>query len=87
MFGRKKIKELEAKIAYLMSENELQKMKNDIYKRDIVTLKMKVETLERKVEIVENNQKPLHTPFEKDDENELEYKDILDQWLNGEEKK
>ena len=80
MFGRKKIKELEAKIAYLMSENELQKMKNDIYKRDI-------ETLERKVEIVENNQKPLHTPFEKDDENELEYKDVLDQWLNGEEKK
>lgn len=79
MFGRKKIKELEAKIAYLMSENELQKMKNDIYKRDI-------ETLERKVEIVENNQKPLHTPFEKDDENELEYKDVLDQWLNGEEK-
>ncbi|MBO5338219.1 MAG: hypothetical protein J6A96_00810 [Clostridia bacterium] len=80
MFGRKKIKELEAKIAYLMSENELQKIKNDIYKRDI-------ETLKRKVEIVENNQKPLHTPFEKDDGNELEYKDVLDQWLNGEEKK
>lgn len=64
----------------------LNKIKIGILERKVKTLVEKVEVLERKVEIFENNQKPLHTPFEQDTENELGYKEIINEWLNGEEK-